>query len=230
MDERAAIEQLRTLSTAVVSDALDRLGLTGQVPSLGRLSGAGTIAGPAFTVRYEATRPGRGTVGDYIDDVEPGSVVVLANAGRLDATVWGGILSETAARREVAGTVIDGVCRDLERARTVGYSLFARAGWMRTGKDRVHADAVQAPVSMCGVLVAPGDLVVGDADGVLVIGADRVADVLEVATTIEAAEQAISERVAGGQRLDQARAELGYFALQRNLDDDDAADDTDTDR
>lgn len=83
------------------------------------------------------------------------SVVVIDNAGRLDATIWGDILTMVAHRRGIAGTVIDGVCRDISRAWNLGYPIFARDNTMRTGKDRVDLDQINVPVSIGGVRVAP---------------------------------------------------------------------------
>ena len=71
------------------------------------------MAGRAWTLLYGPAANPPGTVGDYIDDVPPGSVIVLDNGGRDNATVWGDILTEIAKRRGIAGTVIDGVCRDV---------------------------------------------------------------------------------------------------------------------
>lgn len=211
----AVVERYRVLHTAAVSDALDHLGLPGQVAGVRRVSGSGTIAGPAFTVRYEPLGVDGGTVGDYIDDVAPGAVVVLANAGRIDMTVWGGLLSQVASARHLRATVIDGCCRDSSTAQRLGYSVFACATWMRTGKDRVRAEALDVPVSIGGVRVRPGDLVVGDADGVLVVPSARAEDVLCVAEEIDAVERHIAEEVGGGQRLDDARRSGGYHVLQR---------------
>jgi 4-hydroxy-4-methyl-2-oxoglutarate aldolase len=202
------------LSTAVLSDALDRLGIVGQVPSLSRHSGKGVMAGPAFTVRYEPVGNDGGTVGDFADDVEPGSVIILANAGRMEMTVWGGLLSQVAFKRGIAGTVVDGCCRDIDDARLAGYPLFSAGIWMRTGKDRVRAEAMQVPVSIGGIRVRPDDLVVGDCDGVLVIPVERIDEVLSVAEGIEGAERQIAEGVRVG-RLDDVRRSVGYFELQR---------------
>ena len=71
------------------------------------------MAGRAWTLLYGPAANPPGTVGDYIDDVPPGSVIVLDNGGRDNATVWGDILTEIAQRRGIAGTVIDGMCRDV---------------------------------------------------------------------------------------------------------------------
>lgn len=208
----------RRLTTAAVSDAMDRLGIPGQPSGLQRLSGDGVVAGPAVTLRYEPVGVDGGTVGDYIDDVAPGSVLVLANAARTVGTVWGGLLSEVAAQRGVAATVIDGLCRDIDTARRVGYRLYARAAWMRTGKDRVRLEAMDVPVDIGGVRVRPGDVVVGDGDGIVVVPAERATEVLAVAEEVERVESEILAAVHGGARLDDARARLGYHRLQTRAD------------
>ena len=89
-----------------------------------------------------------GTVGDYIDDVPAGAVVVLDNAGRDDATVWGDILTDIAHRRGIAGTVIDGICRDVALSLSLQYPIYSKGSWMRTGKDRVQVEATQVPVTI----------------------------------------------------------------------------------
>nr|WP_221179402.1 RraA family protein [Streptomyces botrytidirepellens] len=95
--------------------------------------------GPAFTVRYAPVdESSDGTVGDFLDDVPPGSVIVIDNDGRTDVTVWGGIMSEVAAHRGIAGTVINGVCLDVSASLARNYPLFSRGRFMRTGKDRVR--------------------------------------------------------------------------------------------
>ena len=96
-------------STAAVSDALDRLGRPGSLLGIAPLFDGARLCGPAFTVRYVTAGSPPGTVGDYLDDVPPGGVVVLDNGGRVDCTVWGDILTAMANQRGVAGTVIDGV-------------------------------------------------------------------------------------------------------------------------
>ena len=205
---------LRLLNTAVVSDTCDRLGIITQASGIRRVAGSGTIAGRAFTVQYVPCGTEGGTVGDYIDDVEPGSVIVLSNHGRTDVTVWGGILSEVAEHRGIAATVIDGICRDTQRAHDVDYSLYARDHWMRTGKDRVQLDATNVPVSIGGVRVHPGDLIRGDADGVVVIQKQFEDRVLDAAEEITLVEDRIREAARGGMRLTEARQKFGYHTLQ----------------
>ncbi|MEU6371592.1 RraA family protein [Streptomyces sp. NPDC046909] len=208
------VKALNDLDTSHVSDALDRLGINGQCLGVLPLDRSFRLAGPAFTVRYVPVGTDPGTVGDYIDDLDPGTVVVLDNAGRLDVTVWGDLLTATAARRDIGGTVIDGVCRDSDRAFELGYPVYSRGRWMRTGKDRVRVDGYQVPVSIGGVRVEPGDLLLGDADGVVAVPMSRAEEVIAAAERIRDAENRIRAEVEQGTSLTEARAAAGYHTLQ----------------
>ncbi len=208
------VDGLAALDISQISDALDRLGIVGQCAGIQPLDRRFRLAGRAFTVRYVPVGLSRGTVGDYIDDLAPGQVPVLDNAGRLDATVWGDLLTVTAHRMGLPGTVIDGICRDTERSLEVGYPIFSRGSWMRTGKDRVQADAYQVPVSVGGVRIEPGDILVGGADGLVAVPASRASQVLDVAVQIAASEDRIRAAVLAGGRLAEARTSVGYHDLQ----------------
>jgi regulator of RNase E activity RraA len=208
------VERAAALDCATLSDAMDRLGLHGQCARIKGRSDDFRMAGRAFTLLYGPASKPAGTVGDYIDDVPPGSVVVLDNGGRQDVTVWGDILTEIAHRRGIAGTVIDGVCRDVALCRKLGYPVFSRGHWMRTGKDRVQVEAANVPVSIGSVRVAPGDLIRGDADGVVVLPIAHEDAILDAAEEIGRAEDAIRALAREGARLDEARREYGYHRLQ----------------
>ena len=207
-------ERFGKLDTATISDALDRLGVAGQCYGLTPRSTAYQMVGRAYTVRYGPAGVPAGTVGDYIDDVAPGGVVVLDNGGRDDATIWGDILTEVAHRMGIAGTVANGVTRDIALARELGYPVFALGNWMRTGKDRVQVEALQGPVDIGGVRVLPGDLLRGDSDGVVAIPQAHELGVLEVAEEIHGAEDAIRAAVRQGSTLREARKAFGYHSLQ----------------
>jgi regulator of RNase E activity RraA len=209
---------LSELSTPTISDALDRLGIAGQAEGIYPVDRGFRLAGRAYTVLYQPIDVEGGTVGDFIDDVPPGEVVVLDNSGRLDATVWGDIMTLVARRRRLGGTVINGVCRDSDRALRAAYPLFSRKTWMRTGKGRVKVAGQQVPVVLGGVRVRPGDVLIGDSDGVVVVPAEREAEVLAVAGEIEAAEAAIRQEVERGTPLRVARQRLGYHHLQTPAD------------
>ena len=209
-----AMAILARMDTTTVSDALDKLGIIGQCLGIVPMDPAFRLAGPAYTIRYVPCGIHGGTVGDYIDDLPAGTVVALDNQGRMDATVWGDILTIVASRKGLGGTVIDGVCRDAPRSIELGYPIFARSTYMRTGKDRVAVDAVQVSISIGGVRVNPGDFLLGDRDGVIAVPKERIEQVADVATGIEQAEDRIREAVERGERLDVARRNQGYHALQ----------------
>jgi regulator of RNase E activity RraA len=212
---RMTAHPLASFSSAAVSDALDRLGRPGPLFGIAPLFDDARLCGPAFTVRYVTAGSPPGTVGDYLDDVPPGAVVVLDNGGRPDCTVWGDILTAMAADRGVGGTVIDGVCRDVRRALGVGYPIYSRGRFMRTGKDRVEVSDVERPVTVGGVQVRPGDLLLGDADGVVAVPHELADQVLEICTVIGEREEAILADVLAGRSLADARARHGYHLLQR---------------
>jgi len=215
MTSEAIVEGLRQLPTATISDALDRLGIVGQCLGIAPLDPGFRLVGRAFTLRYRPTGlVEKGNVGDYVDDVPPGEVVVLDNAGRVDCTVWGDILTAVSHRRGLGGTVIHGVCRDVQRALDLKYPIFTRGRYMRTGKDRVEVESMQAPISLGEIQVRPGDMLVGDADGLLVIPRVRESEVFDTAREIEEAEQAIERETAKGTRLDEARRVFRYHQLQ----------------
>lgn len=209
-----AVARAARLDTATLSDALDRLGIFGQCYRIKPRGSQFRMAGRAWTLLYGPAANPAGTVGDYIDDVPPGSVIVLDNGGRENATVWGDILTEIAHRRGIAGTVIDGICRDVALCLELGYPIYSKDHWMRTGKDRVQVEATGVPVTIGEARVAPGDILRGDADGVVVIPRAHEARVLDTAEAIEAAENAIREAVRGGMRLDEARRQHKYHQLQ----------------
>jgi 4-hydroxy-4-methyl-2-oxoglutarate aldolase len=202
------------IDTATFSDALDRLGIIGQCYRVKPLDPRFRLVGRAYTLRYGPAGHPPGTVGDYIDDVPAGAVVALDNAGRDDATVWGDILTDIAHRRGIAGTVIDGICRDVALSLSLQYPIYSRGSWMRTGKDRVQVEATQVPVTIGKARVSPGDLLRGDADGVVVIPRALEDKVLAAAEEIEAAESRIREAVRSGLRLDEARKQFKYHQLQ----------------
>jgi 4-hydroxy-4-methyl-2-oxoglutarate aldolase len=209
------VTRLHGLSTAAISDALDRAGIEGAVHGLVPLSDDFRATGPAFTVRY-APLDGAvgGTVGDFLDDVPPGAVIVIDNHGRTDVTVWGGIMTEVAAVRGIAGTVINGVCRDVPACLAQNYPLFSRGRFMRSGKDRVRLAGTGEPVTISGIDIQPGALICADADGVVAVPAAEAARIAETAERIERVEAGIVVAARAGSTLRAARERFGYHTLQ----------------
>jgi len=207
--------RLAVLPTAAISDAMDTIGIECALPGIAPLTERFRATGPAFTVRYSRAGNTPGSVGDFLDDVPAGAVVVIDNQGRTDVTVWGGIMTEVAAAKGVTGTVINGVCRDVTTSLRHGYPLFSCGRFMRTGKDRVRLDAVGEQLGIGGVAIAQGDIVCADADGALVVPAGVAERVVEIAERIEQIEGQIVAAARAGSTLRGARAEFGYHVLQR---------------
>jgi regulator of RNase E activity RraA len=214
--DKELVDLFAGLDTPGVSDAMDKLGLPGQCLGIAPLDNyKQVVVGPAFTVKYVSASTPPGTVGDFIDDVAEGDVVVIDNGGRTDCTVWGDIMTQYAGIRKIGATVIDGVCRDVSKALGDGYPLFTKGRFMRTGKDRVEVESVNTPVSIGTARVVARDIVVADANGVVVVPRARARDVAELARKIEGVETEIRAQIAQGKTLEQAREALGYHTLQR---------------
>ncbi|MBL0386368.1 RraA family protein [Tumebacillus sp. ITR2] len=207
------MEELRDLDTASISDALDSLGVNGGLEGLVPRSANVDLCGRAFTVEFglpseEETKVA--TAADYIDEVSAGEVVILANNGRTDCTIWGGILTTMATIKGVAGTVIDGACRDVEEIQEKNYAMYTKSVYMKTGKGRAKKRNHQVPVRVNDVVIQPGDYVRGDANGVLVIPQDMIEETVRRAKAIRDTEANIVEALHNGVRLEDARVQFKY--------------------
>jgi regulator of RNase E activity RraA len=203
------------LDCAALSDALDRSGVAGQCYQIKACDPKFRMAGHAYTVLYRPAAHGEeGHVGDFIDDVEPGSVIVIDNRGHDHMTTWGNILTEMAHQRKMAGTVIDGINRDVALCSELNYPIYSRGSWMRTGKGRIQLAGLQVPVQIGGVTVYPGDLMRGDADGVVVIPQALQEQVLGIAEEITHKENTVRAAIRSGMRMDEARRQNHYHVLQ----------------
>jgi len=208
------------LDTAGISDALDKMDIQGQALGIMPLENyTSTIVGSAYTVKYVSVGTPAGTVGDYIDDVDEGDIVVIDNNGRLDCTVWGDILTQYAGIHNIAGTVIDGVCRDVNKAIEDQYPIFSSGRFMRTGKDRVEVESVNQTINIGTVRVEPRDIVVADASGVVIVPRKFARKIAKLAHEIESVESAIRKLIIAGDTIKEAREKLNYHTLQRKLND-----------
>ncbi len=208
----SAAERLSRLDTCAVSDALDTLGERGTVNGIRTLTGPAKIAGRVVTVKLvelvtingaKGATPKRHLCTAAIENAQPGNVIVVEHHARDDCAGWGGILSTAAKERGVAGTIVDGLARDIDESREAGYPVFARAATPSTARSRIVEDDWNVPVIIGGVDVRPGDLVIADGSGVVFVSAARENDVLEAAEAIAAREQAMAKAVRDGKRVSQ---------------------------
>lgn len=191
------VARLRALDTCAVSDALDRHNLSGVVTGLRPLAAPRLLAGRAVTVLLgpPAGSPGPtvrhlGTAA--VDASGPDEVIVVAHQGRTDCAGWGGLLSRAAAARGIDGVVVDGAARDLREAAAAGLAVHACAGTPVTARGRAVEHAWGQPVEIAGVPVSPGDLVLADQGGVVVIPAGWAEEVLTTAEQIAETEAAMA--------------------------------------
>ena len=212
--KKEIIDEYKKLDVPSISDAMDKLKIFGALYHIKAVVPDTYVCGQAFTVHYVPNGSIKGTVGDFIDDILPGEVAVIDNNGRDDCTVWGDIMSIYAVQHGIAGTVIDGVCRDINVIRELKYPIYTKGTYMVTGKDRVYVDKVGGTVSIAGIQVNPGDLVCGDNTGVIVGPFERAEEVLSVAKSIETTEQTILTKIKEGMTLKEARKQTGYHKLQ----------------
>lgn len=198
------VERLRALDACAVSDAQDKLGIKGTVIGVLPLYETGRIAGRAVTFKLktkgaETTTRHLGTAA--VEAADPGDVIVGDHRGRTDVAGWGGILSTAAKTRGVAGVIIDGASRDVDEAKALGLPLFARAAVPLTARGRVVEESANEPIEIGGVALAPGDYVIADNSGVVVVPQSRVAEVVPEAESIVAREQAMARDVMNGKSV-----------------------------
>jgi regulator of RNase E activity RraA len=201
------VQRLRRLDCCAVSDALDKLKLTGVVSGLPQRSGAGRIAGRTVTVKLGTGQAPSGPPVHLgctaIEAANGDCVIVVEQKSGVEAGCWGGLLSLAAKVRGVAGVVADGPVRDIDEA--IGYELpiFSRATTARTARGRVVEKGTNVPVQIGDVTVAAGDYVVADNSAVIFIAATDIGRVLDAAETIVAKEAAMAKAILSGTPVSQ---------------------------
>jgi 4-hydroxy-4-methyl-2-oxoglutarate aldolase len=201
------VARLGALDACAVSDALDSLQLPGVAYGLVRLSTDRRIAGRVTTVELvpadgAASPRHLGTAA--IDASGPGQVIVVAHAGRVEVSGWGGILSLAARARDIEGVIVDGACRDIDESRELNLPIFARGSVPATARGRIIEKDWNVPVRICGIEVRPDDYVIADGSGVVFIPGLRAAEIIAKAEQIANRERAIAEQVRKGTPVSEA--------------------------
>jgi regulator of RNase E activity RraA len=194
--DSALLERLAALSTAALSDSMERLsGAPGLMPVAWNLPSGARMAGPALTVR---TPPGDNlAIHKAVDLARPGDVLVVDAWGYSDRAVVGGLLVRYARAQGIAGLVIHGAVRDLADLVELGLPVFARAV-THVGPYKNGPGELRGPVGIGGTVVAQGDVVVGDEDGVVVVPQARLAEVSTGAETLVEKERAAVAAIDAG--------------------------------
>jgi len=187
------IKAFSMVSTANISDAMHRLPC---MEGIKQVSG-GKICGPAVTVR---TYPGDWAKPvEAIDNAKAGDVIVI-DAGSGTTAVWGELASHSAIVKKVAGIVIDGAARDIDDIRKSGFSVYSRYVSPNAGEPKGFGE-INVPIRCGGMTVRPGDYVIGDADGVIVVPKEKAVEVANRAVDVLERENRLREEIKRGSTL-----------------------------
>ncbi|PHJ56856.1 hypothetical protein VF14_24000 [Nostoc linckia z18] len=204
----------KDLSTTELSDALESFGYTNGLRGIKAYKQEFKIFGPAFTVARNINEDKTYfQAADFIEQVPEESVIIIDNLGITDSTCWGEILTICALNKNIRGTVINGVYRDASVVDALNYPIFSKGSFMVTGKGKTRLVGVNIPITIEGVKILPGDLVVGDNNGVVIIPQDIFKEVMERANSIYEVEKKIKNLVNRGMSLEKARKIMNYNQL-----------------
>lgn len=215
------VARLRRLDACAVSDALDRLGLPGCVTGLRSALPGRRIAGHVHTVKLRAGTPppGRPPVhlgAAAIDASGPDDVIVVEQSTGIDAGCWGGILSRGAQRKGVAGVICEGLARDVDEAREIGFPVFCRGYTARTARGRVYEDATDVPVEVGGFTVEPGFYAICNSSAAVFVAPQDIAAVLAAAEDIAAREAEMTRRLETGEAASAVLGANYEYMLKRD--------------
>jgi regulator of RNase E activity RraA len=213
--------RLGKLDTCIVSDSLDKLGLTGVAPGLQRLATDTRVIGTVLTVRLEEANgrlAERHLCTAAIEAALPGEVIVVEHRSRSDCAGWGGILSRAARMKKIAGVIVDGICRDIDESRELGFPVFGRGVLPTTARGRVIETAFNAPVNIGPITVRPGDWVIADGSGVVFIAAENLNAVVEQAEKLAQREAQLVADIESGTPVSQVMSRTYEHMTQKDSD------------
>jgi regulator of RNase E activity RraA len=211
-------QRLVRLDTCIVSDALDKLGLNGVVPGLQRLSTEKRIAGSVLTVRLESAKgrtAERHLCTAAIEAARAGEIIVVEHHSRSDCAGWRGILSRAARMREIEGVIVDGICRDIDESRELGFPVFGRGVLPVTARGRIIETSFNAPVTVGNVTVRPGDWVIADGSGVVFLSAENLNKVVEQAEKLATREAELVAEIEAGKPVSQVMSKTYEHLTQK---------------
>jgi regulator of RNase E activity RraA len=145
-----------------------------------------------------------------IEAAQPGDIIVIDNGGKLEFSCWGGLLALSAKLKGLSGVVIDGASRDIDEARELEFPVYARGVVPMTARGRVVQESYNVEIQFAGVLCHPGDLVIADGSGVVVIPKEKEAEAVTAAEGIYAKEQEMAAGIRKGYSGLEMLEKLGY--------------------
>lgn len=205
------------LYSAVVCDALDKLGLKHQSPRLPikPLTVSGVLVGRCKTtlwaeMGHEDARPYELEL-NAVDSCRPGDVLIAAAGGSMRSGLWGELLSTAAGRSGCVGAIVDGAVRDVVKMTAMGFAVFARGTSPYDSRDRNRVIDIDVPVEIDGVIFSPGDLVIADIDGIVVVPRAVETEAISAAWEKVNAENVVRDAIAGGMTATEAFKKYGVL-------------------
>lgn len=199
--ERKSRPRLEKLSTTNLSDALDKLGLHGAVIGIRPLFGMPRVCGRAVTIKITAagmTKSKHHLGIEAIAAAVEGDLIVIDNHGDVQNNCWGEILSCAAKKKGLSGVIIDGAARDVDECQKMDFPVFARGVVPITARGRIMQEDFNCLIRLGDVQVRPGDILVGDINGVVVIPKEKVDEVIAAAEKIMAKEESMKRDILAG--------------------------------
>jgi regulator of RNase E activity RraA len=214
-DEQRLLARCTAIGVSIWSDALDELAIGGVLQGITQRSGSGRMCGFAVTARQLPGRLGDFeksdfAVGRLVAAAGPGKVLMV-DVGGAPVSTLGGLASLAASKQGASGVVIDGGCRDIDEIRATKLWLASRWVVPTTGKRRLKLQPLGGTVSVGGIEVSQGDLVVGDETGIVVVPRAKLLEVLEQAERIVAVDERVEAAIRAGESFGSAAAAAGYL-------------------
>lgn len=201
------------LSTTNLSDAMDKVGVRGAVIGIRPMYACPRIVGRAVTIKVTAAgmMKSKHHLGvQAIDSSEEGDIIVIDNRGDLNNNCWGEVLSMGAKMKGVSGVVVDGAARDIDMCKEFEFPVYARGTIPITARGRIMQESFNEVVRIGDVQVRPGDIVMADINGVVVIPVEKVDEVLGAAEDIFKKEAAMVEDLKNGLSIIEVDQKYSY--------------------
>jgi len=216
--QEITLQHVRDLMyTAVICDALDSIGYPNQSPrvALRQLTAEHMMVGRCRTtlwadMYHQDLRPYDLEL-KAVDSCQPDDVFVAAAGGSMRSGIWGELLTTAALKGGCIGAIVDGAVRDVRKIRQLNFPVFARGTCIYDSKDRQRVIDRDVPVEIDSVVFAPGDLVVADEDGIVVVPRRVEAEVLELAWDKVHDENKVRKAIEGGMKAGDAFAKFGVL-------------------
>jgi 4-hydroxy-4-methyl-2-oxoglutarate aldolase len=216
MNPTPILDRLAALDTNTVSDALDFLGLPGATYGLRPLWNCPKIVGRASTIQLGPKVDAKPTVhliSPVIDAVTTDDRVLVIAGGAEGISCWGDILANAAIARQVRGSVLDGLSRDIDGSESIGYPVFGRGVTMISARNRVIQIDSGKPVQMAGVTVNEDDYVIADRCGTVFVPAGRIEAVLDLGERIARRQDGMVASVRAGRPVAEVMHDKEFEAI-----------------